>query len=48
MNESSVNIPVNSLVLIGIFGNTGERFFDAKNEVVAEIFSAGFVVLKSL
>jgi len=39
---------MDSLVLIRIFGNTGERFLDAKNEVVAEIFSARFIVLESL
>jgi len=47
-NESSVNIPVDSLVLIRVFSNTGERFFDTKNEVVAEIYSAGFIVLEGL
>lgn len=43
-----MNIPVDSLVLIRVFGNTGERSFDAKNEVVAEVYSAGFKVLEGL
>ncbi len=47
-DESSVNISMDSLVLIRVFGNTGERFFEAKNEVVAKIFSTGLIVLEGL